>query len=183
MTPWLLRKSLGCWRSGLGECHIYMLCMCRARLSMMGGSWLGRVGSCRSALLSLHWGRGWSSWAVSWDPGLWGEGCWGGWAGALRKEFSLLWGVSGWVWGRTWQRVGQLWPGTAALPSLSELGWHWRSFRTPPLSTAPRRWFCSLHWPHWNTMLDSTPFSEVTYSSQLPTGKIFMVYSWIACSF
>lgn len=42
MTPWLLRKSLGCWRSGLGECHIYMLCMCRARLSMMGAhGWAG----------------------------------------------------------------------------------------------------------------------------------------------
>lgn len=52
------------------------LCMCRPRLSMAGGSWLGRVGSWRSALLHLHWGRDWwpPPWGVKWDPRLWGCG-------------------------------------------------------------------------------------------------------------
>lgn len=161
MTPWLLRKSFGCWISGLGECHIYMLCMCRARLSMDGGLMAGQGGelqispaeaSLGQALVVLGGFLG--SWAV-------GRGVLG-WVSWCTEEFSQLWGVSDWVWGRTWWRVGQLWPGTAALPSLSELGWHWRSFRTPPLSIAPRCWFCSPHWPHWNTMLDLTPFAEVT---------------------
>lgn len=67
---------------------------------------------------------------------------------------------------------------------LVYLNWYRRSSWTPSPGALAASLFsllCSPRWPYTTSAF--TTLTEVTYSSQLHTGKIFMVYSQITCGF